>query len=108
MLVRPVCWLGAFGYLEHGAPMTPCSGRLIRAHLIPKQLIKREGGDPWDPRSWVPSCGGLSGNGGHHGMLDASRTLKLRRDAIPPQVEELASELGVTWWLDREYGLRLQ
>ena len=43
------------------------------------------------------------GNAGHHGMLDASRTLRVPRDRIPAGTEHLAAELGLTWWLDREY-----
>jgi hypothetical protein len=84
--------------------MTPCTGRLIRAHLIPRQVIKRAGGNPDDPRSWVWACGGVVGLGGHHGMLDSSRTLRLARAAVPGPVEELAYELGLMWWLDRTYG----
>ena len=101
-----VCWLGAFGYLEHGDPMTPCSGRLVRCHLIPRQLLKQQHHPEWDRRAWVWGCGGIVGNGGHHGMLDSSRTLRLRREAIPAGVEELAYELGLLWWLDRTYGER--
>jgi hypothetical protein len=82
----------------------PCDGRLVRAHLIPKQLLKREHLSQWDPRVWVPCCGGPTGIGGHHGMLDHSRTLKIPRGALPIAVEEFARETGLTWWLDREYG----
>jgi hypothetical protein len=32
---------------------TPCSGRLVRCHLVPKQMLKREKLDPWDQRTWV-------------------------------------------------------
>ena len=105
----------------------PCDGALIRAHLIPKQLLRREVWNQrvalrasveaqgrvfpaslrelvWDARCWVPSCGGLHGNGGHHGMLDHSRKLRIPRDRLPVEVEEFAREFGVLWWLDREYG----
>lgn len=85
-------------------PMTPCHGRLIRAHLIPQQQLKRLGHDPRDPRSWVYACGGIVGLGGHHGLFDSSRRLRLRREAIPRGTEELAQQLGLLWWLDREYG----
>lgn len=84
--------------------MPACDGRLVRAHLIPKRLIKRSGGAVWDRRAWVWACGGPMGNGGHHGMLDASRTLRLPRGAIPAGTEELAIELGLEWFLDKEYG----
>jgi hypothetical protein len=101
-----VCYLATFGAMEHGDPMPGCDGRLVRVHLIPRQVIKREGGNPWDQRGWVWACGGAGGNGGHHGMLDHSRKLRLTRSVIPQTTEQLASELGLTWWLDREYGMR--
>lgn len=98
----------------------PCEGRLVRVHLIPKQLLKRtwrslERQDyplPFDSltalladeRAWVDGCGGIVGIGGHHGMLDHSRTLRIPRSAIPDGTVELAEELGLGWWLDREYG----
>jgi hypothetical protein len=113
---------------------------LIRAHLIPRQLLKRvfpkgvvrddEGRwvsvQTWmaagradasvreartlqqlidDERSWVPCCGGIAGVSGHHGMLDTSRKLRIARAELPPAVEEFAAELGLVWWLDREYGV---
>jgi hypothetical protein len=101
------CWLATHGVMEKGRPMAPCVGQLRRVHLIPKQLIKRR--DPakaWDERGWVWACGGAGmGNAGHHGMLDHSRTLRIPRAAIPSATQELADELGLGWWLDREYGL---
>lgn len=97
------CYLAAYGQWENG-PMPPCSGRLIKAHLIPRQIIKRYGGDPLDPRSWVWACGGIMGNSGHHGSLDSSRRLRLARSAIPETTETLARELGIEWWLARTYG----
>ncbi len=98
------CFLAEHGVMDHGDPMPPCSGQLIRAHLIPKQMLKRAGHDPMDWRSWVWACGGIMGNAGHHGMLDASRSLRLPRSAIPEVTEELATELELDWWLDRTYG----
>jgi hypothetical protein len=98
------CWLATHGVMENGE-MGPCDGAPRRVHLIPKRLIKRK--DPakmWDRRAWVWACGGPRGNAGHHGMLDHSRTLRIPRAALPPQVEELADELGLSWWLYREYG----
>jgi len=100
-----VCWFAAFGYMEHGDPLPKCDGRLVRCHLIPKQLIKRAGGrDVWDPRSWVWGCGGPTGVGGHHGAFDSARTLRLARSGLPAHVEEFAYELGLMWYLDRTYG----
>ena len=101
-----VCWLGTFGQIEHDDPMPACDGRLVRCHLIPQQLIKREGGRPWDRRAWVWACGGITGNSGHHGMLDHSRRLRLPREAIPAHTEQLALELGLIWWLEKTYGER--
>lgn len=110
-----------------------CDGRLVKCHLLPRRLLKLEfrygiGGsrgvphflvDVWpagrskslralvaDPRCWVWGCGGIVGSGGHHGQLDHARTLKIPREYLPRGIEEFAHELGLTWWLDREYGER--
>jgi hypothetical protein len=84
----------------------PCSGQLIRAHLVKRQVLRREGHQPAinDPRSWIPVCGGPQGNGGHHGMLDNSRTLRLTRDDLPEGFVELMGELDMLWYLDKHYG----
>lgn len=69
--------------------MPPCDGRLVRTHLIPRQLIGRVVDAPRfaevvdDPRSFVIACGGPLGNAGHHGHLDSSRRLRVPRDRIP-------------------------
>jgi hypothetical protein len=98
---NPGCW-AAYNLPDPG----PCSGRLVKAHLIPKQLLKREHvPDVWDPRVTVPMCGGPTGVGGHHGRLDSSRTLRIPRDALPWVVEAFAAEHGLLWWLEREYGV---
>jgi hypothetical protein len=102
-----MCWLALFGCLENGDPMTKCEGRLVRCHLIPKQKIKLAGGGVWDRRAWVWGCGGVTGNSGHHGLLDHSRRLRLPREAIPAGTEEFAMELGLLWWLDQTYGERV-
>jgi hypothetical protein len=83
----------------------PCDGRLVKAHLIPRQLLKREGRADLidDPRTWVPGCGGITGCSGHHGMLDYSRTLRIPRSLLPAAVEEVAEEAGLGWWIDRTY-----
>jgi hypothetical protein len=106
-----------------------CFGPLIRAHLIPKQRIKREwdsacaarsrgvaltpvqealtarelGEIVWDARCWVPCCGGMTGIAGHHGMLDAWK-LRIPRVELPPAVEEFAAQYGLGWSLERDYG----
>jgi hypothetical protein len=103
MNLSELCWFQA-----HLDGIGPCSGRLVKCHLLPRQLLKREG-YTWaidDDRSWVPGCGGPMGNAGHHGMLDTSRTLRIPRSVVPSYVEELAEECGLGWWLDREYGPR--
>lgn len=110
-----------------------CSGQLVRGHLIPRQLLRREYGygalldnGQWRPmrrgedrydlkylnvidliddqRTFVPICGGLTGCSGHHGQLDVSRKLRIPRDLVPVAVEEFAEQFGLTWWLDRTYG----
>lgn len=97
------CWLADNGVMENDRPMPPCDGRLVRCHLVKQQVIQRRGHDPWDSRAWVWGCGGPQGNGGHHGMLDQSRKLRIPRERLPAAVEEFASELDLVWWLDREY-----
>lgn len=121
---RPACFFKGQG---------PCDGALIRAHLLPKQLTRREfphgavfENGAWrklgrnedrydlpfrslreihdDPRSWVSVCGGPMGNAGHHGQLDYSRKLRIARADLPPAVEAFAAELGLSWHLDRTYG----
>lgn len=101
MDLNPGCWIA-----EHVVLPGPCDGQLVKAHLIAKQTIKREalGADLWDPRCWVPICGGPTGIGGHHGMLDYSRTLRIPRDALPVAVEEFAAEHDLIWYLERTYG----
>lgn len=110
-----------------------CDGQLVRGHLIPRQLLKREvrygivrENGKWrplgrnedkyqlphvplqqlidDPRSWVPMCGGPTGIGGHHGRLDTARTLRIARCDLPAGLEEFAAETGLEWFLEREYG----
>lgn len=101
------CYLAHFGRLESGDPMTPCSGRLVRVHLIPKQLLRREGysGDMWDQRLWVWACGGFGyGNEGHHHAFDSSKKLRLRRADLPIRFEDWAHEHGFDWYLEREFG----
>lgn len=96
------CWLAEHGRMEHNDPMPSCSGSLVRVHLIPRQLLKRERLPQLDPRTYVYACGGPMGNGGHHGMLDGRR-LRVRFADLPVKVREFADEHGLTWWLRREY-----
>lgn len=99
-MTGPVCFLAQF------RPDVPCEGRLVRAHLVPRQLLKREGFDALvpDPRTWVWACGGITGSCGHHGLLDYSRTLRIPRAALPAELEDVCEEMGLSWWLEREYG----
>jgi hypothetical protein len=59
---------------------------------------------PCDGRVFVLACGGATGIGGHHGQLDSSRTIRVPRHRLPPELEEFAAEHGLGWFLDREYG----
>ena len=97
------CWLAWHGRMEHGDRMPPCQGSLVRVHLIPRQLLKRNHLPQLDPRTYVYACGGPQGNGGHHGLLDASRRLRVRYDDLPIKVKEFAAENGLEWWLERTY-----
>ena len=102
------CWLARWGVYERG-PMPPCSGRLIRAHLLPRQLLLRTLGPVEavaaieDPRSWVPACGGINGSSGHHGALDVARTIRVPYEHLPAGLLALADETGLHWWLVRTY-----
>lgn len=122
-LAAPTCQLAQFS-------RRPCEGRLVRCHLIDRQIIRREfesyvrreadrlGKPPglalhvtqpiieaavnnW--RTWVWGCGGLHGNGGHHGAFD-NWQIDVPREALPPAVEEFAREHELEWWLERRYG----
>jgi hypothetical protein len=97
-----VCYFGLFAVDDFGCPPGPCDGQLVRCHLLPQRLLKRHRHDPWDARAWVWGCGGAVGVGGHHGRYDA-HFLLLPRDKVPAAVEELADELGLTWYLDRNF-----
>jgi hypothetical protein len=110
----------------------PCDGQPVRAHLIPRQLLKREfphgvilDGEHWrrldrgedrydlqhrslqqlvdDPRSWVPMCGGPTGIGGHHGQFDGL-TLRILRGQLPAPFVEFCAEVDLSWYIDRQYG----
>jgi hypothetical protein len=85
----------------------PCEGRLVRCHLIPQQVIRRElramfktgpakrdlENIVWDPRTWVWACGGFGhGNMGHHGLLDNPGGIEPPWDALPDGVIEFAAK----------------
>jgi hypothetical protein len=87
----------------------PCDGRLIKAHLIPRQTLRRElNASPKlidDPRVWRWCCGGVNGTGGHHGRFDSRgcNPLRIPRHRLPADFLELTEELGLGWWVDRTY-----
>lgn len=105
----PFCWVA-----QQLPDSGDCDGQLIRAHLIPRQLLRREGFARYadDPRSYAWVCGGPTGIGGHHGKLDQARTARPGRHHLPAGVEALARELDgqcdgrmpFAAYLDRTYG----
>lgn len=98
------CW-----FAQNVPNAGPCDGSLIKAHLIPRQLMRREltpeqyKEAQWDPRGWVWGCGGVTGLGGHHGRLDVARTLRIPFDRLSPDLLAFARDYGLEWWLLREY-----
>lgn len=112
MNLNPACFLAQHGRFMVGIrpdPMPPCLGRLVRCHVIPRQLLKRHGFGHLIPdrRTWVLGCGGPTGAQGHHGAFDVTRSLWLPRAALPSATEQLAREIDQGWlwaFLEREYG----
>jgi hypothetical protein len=94
----------SFCWLQRELGMWTCSGRLTRAHLIPKRRMKAEGmshDDIWDPRIWRWIC--LA----HHNRLDnpGTRPLYIERDQYPDSVVEWAAEHGF-YFAGKEAGWR--
>jgi hypothetical protein len=92
------CWLARFGD-------GPCDGPMDRAHLVPRQRIRRQlhGQDPelvqrviWHPSCWVWACRR------HHGDFDNKR-FAVPREALPECVEVFAAELGMLWSLEVDF-----
>jgi hypothetical protein len=114
----PVCFFERYAITDSTAPMPPCDGRLVRCHLIPKTLLKQTDEYKaletdlartlflYDVRSWVWGCGGPMGLSGHHGAFDVAKRIRVPRCVIPGGTEELASVLGLEWFLDTTYGRR--
>jgi hypothetical protein len=86
-----------------------CEGRLVKAHLVPKQTLKRElhldktFPNPltpiWDSRCWRWMCGGWGyGSSGHHGAYDA---YQIRLHAWPEDFLEFLREYDIEWMADR-------
>lgn len=90
-----------------------CDGQLVKAHLVPKQTIKRElyyrairqgmnkpearamsQNIAWDDRTWRWVCGGIMGNGGHHGMVDAKQ---IEWGPWPADLIEFLREHDLEW-----------
>lgn len=100
-------------FFEH---LGGCEGRLVRAHLIPKNRLRRHllyerrlsneaiNTAVWDDRVWVPMCGGPTGIGGHHGMFD-NKQIRLNYVELPTAVKEFAAEYGLEWSLEKDYAL---
>ena len=127
MPAAATCFLAEHGITDDGRDVGACDGPLVRCHLIPRQLLRREvwpnantiaaqweqyGWGPfpvalrdlfWLPGMWVPGCGGICGSDGHHGMLDRARSLRIPFNALPPETVDVAARLGLSWWLEREY-----
>ena len=98
----PGCWV-ALNVIGCG----PCDGRLVLAHLISRQVLKREGlaSRVWDPAVYQTVCGGAMGLSGHHGQIDG-RTLAIPREVLPGALETFCEVHGLGWWLDRTYDER--
>lgn len=98
--MKPQCFFRTF------PDAGPCDGSLIRAHLVKQQVLEREGHARrrHDSRSWVWCCGGPTGIGGHHGMLDSSKRLRIPPNMLPPGFVALMKEIGMEWYVDKHYG----
>lgn len=67
--------------------ITGCGARAVqRHHVLYRQLLRREGGDPDDDRNLVDVC--LACHGGQHGRANA-----IRLAVLPDSVFEFAAEL---------------
>lgn len=94
------CWLARFS-------SKPCHGRLIRAHLIPQQTLKKEiaycdESVIWDPRVWVWACGGIMGNGSHHNEFDQKKIIVPWLD-LPIELLQFADDHGLGWWVAKHF-----
>jgi hypothetical protein len=86
MMQSAVCWIRRKRL--HG---DPCSGRMQKAHLIPKRRMKGlDWEDIWDRRVWVWICEH------HHQALDGPY-LTLNRNDYPPSVLDWALDHGFYW-----------
>ena len=97
---RAACYLAHFS-------IKPCAGAMRLCHWIPKQRLRAKGVPEdaiWDERVVCNGCDE------HHHELDfeAIKPMRIRRDQLPPGVEEYAAEWGLEGSLDRDYGPRLE
>ena len=102
---HPDCWLAQHGHMEKDDPMPPCEGRLIRAHVISQQELRKRGLEKYtgDPSTYVLACGGLTGLTGHHGMFDMSKKLRVRFGELPQATLDFALNHNLTRYLERNY-----
>lgn len=77
-----------------------CAGPVQGHHAIDKQALKRRGLHRylWDLRNRVPVCR-------HRHEQHTTRVKPIPRELLPASVFEFASELALTWWVDRRYGV---
>jgi hypothetical protein len=101
--MKRVCW---FKDLPDAGP---CDGRLVRCHLIRRQVLRHELNASRavmdDPRGWVWGCGGITGAAGHHGAADwaGPGKLEIPHERLPVEFLAWVDELGLGWWIDRTY-----
>lgn len=86
------CWFAEYA-------TDPCAGRLEKAHILPKQLLRREdlGEHLWDEAVWVPGCRH------HHFQFDAYRGLCVPLGAVPVETVAFADRHGLGWYLERRF-----
>lgn len=94
-IMRRGCFLEAFDTRKR-----PCQGRMDRAHLVTRQVLRREGHEALipDERTWVPACRL------HHSSWDSFMGVVVPRAALPAAFVALMQEIGLSWWVERRYG----
>jgi hypothetical protein len=68
-----------------------------QAHLIPRQLLRRNNLELWNSATWVWACAS------HHAAFDFSRSIRVARKAIPQSTEQFAKRHEISWYLDKHY-----
>lgn len=86
-----------------------CSGgKLIRAHLIGQNFLKRELGKregeraARDERSWVYGCGGSFGIAGHHHEFD-HQGLVIPLERLPDTFLAFLNDYGLDWYAPKHF-----